>query len=137
MSEVVIRTRKLMRNSLLRRRQMIVDVEHPGLANVSKKDLTANLVKLHNVKDPSTVFLFGFRTAIGGGKSTGFGLIYDNIECAKKFEPKHRLIRAGLKEKKETSRKQIKESKNRGKKTRGTGVRLAKHRKKRAEAQDE
>ena len=134
MSEVVIRTRKLMRNSLLRRRQMIVDVEHPGLANVSKKDLTANLVKLHNVKDPSTVFLFGFRTAIGGGKSSGFGLIYDNIECAKKFEPKHRLIRAGLKEKKETSRKQIKERKNKDLKVWGLGRRIARHKAKKANA---
>jgi len=68
-------------------------------------------VKLHKVQDPNCVFLFGFRTAIGGNKSSGFGLIYDNIEAAKKFEPKHRLIRAGLKEKVETSRKQIKEKK--------------------------
>jgi len=134
---VTIRTRKLMRNQLLRRKQMIVDVVHAGLANVSKKDLKANLVKLHNVKDPNCVFLFGFRTTIGGGKSSGFGLIYDNVEYAKKFEPKHRLIRAGLKEKVETSRKQIKEKKNRGKKVRGTGVRQAAHKAKRAAAQDE
>jgi len=31
----------------------------------------------------------------GGGKSTGFGLIYDNIPAAKQFEPKFRLIRVG------------------------------------------
>ncbi len=29
----------------------------------------------------------------GGGKSTGFGLIYDTVDSAKKFEPKYRLIR--------------------------------------------
>jgi small subunit ribosomal protein S24e len=29
----------------------------------------------------------------GGGKSTGFGVIYDNVDAAKKFEPKYRLIR--------------------------------------------
>lgn len=29
----------------------------------------------------------------GGGKSTGFGLIYDSVEASKKFEPKYRLIR--------------------------------------------
>ena len=29
----------------------------------------------------------------GGGKSTGFGLIYDTLEAAKRFEPKYRLIR--------------------------------------------
>ena len=29
----------------------------------------------------------------GGGKSTGFGVIYDNVDAAKKCEPKYRLIR--------------------------------------------
>ena len=29
----------------------------------------------------------------GGGKSTGFGLIYDDLKAAKQFEPKYRLIR--------------------------------------------
>ena len=37
----------------------------------------------------------------------------------KKFEPKHRIIRAGLKESVTKSRKQIKEKKNRVKKLRG------------------
>ena len=32
----------------------------------------------------------------GGGKSTGFGLIYDNLDSAKKFEPKYRLIRVRI-----------------------------------------
>ncbi|CAN0120817.1 unnamed protein product [Ectocarpus fasciculatus] len=84
------------------------------------------------VSDATTVTLFGFRTHFGGGKSTGFCLIYDSVEDMKKFEPKHRLARAGLQDKKETSRKQIKESKNRQKKIRGTGRRIAKHKAKKA-----
>jgi ribosomal protein S24E len=48
---------------------------------------------VYEVKDPNTIFVFKFRTHFGGGKSTGFGLIYDNLEAAKKFEPKYRLIR--------------------------------------------
>jgi len=88
--------------------------------------------QMHKGAKAETTFLFGFRTAFGGGKTTGFALIYDTVEDAKKFEPKHRLVRAGLKEKKETSRKQIKEAKNRGKKIRGTGRRLARHKAKKA-----
>ena len=38
-------------------------------------------------------FTFGFKTQFGGGKSTGFALIYDTMDFAKKFEPKYRLIR--------------------------------------------
>ena len=61
----------------------------------------------------------GPRLQFGGGKSSGFGLIYDNADAAKKFDPKHRRVRNGLMEKKATSRKQIKERKNRDKKVRG------------------
>jgi len=84
----------------------------------------------------SETTLFGFRTKFGGGKSTAFCLIYDNEESIRKFEPKHRLIRQGLQEKKETSRKAIKETKNKGKKIRGTGASIAKHKAKRAAGAD-
>merc|ERR1711939_777057 len=35
------------------------------------------------------------RTQYGGGKSTGFALIYDSVEAMKKFEPHYRLVRVG------------------------------------------
>jgi len=115
-----IRTRKFMSNRLLQRRQMIVDVLHQGRAGVPKSEVKDKLAKMYKIKDPQTIFLFGFRTQFGGGKSTGFGLIYDNIAAAKKFEPKYRLIRAGMLTKEPSTRKQRKERKNRAKKVRGT-----------------
>eukprot|EP00048_Salpingoeca_helianthica_P014285 m.220962 g.220962 ORF g.220962 m.220962 type:complete len:132 (-) comp15685_c0_seq1:1444-1839(-) len=118
-STATIRTRKFLTNRLLGRRQMIVDVIHPGLANVSKKDIRERLAKAYKVT-PDLVFVFGFRTVFGGGSSTGFALIYDTLEAAKKFEPTYRLVRAGLATKGKTSRKQRKEKKNRQKKVRGT-----------------
>ncbi|KAL1117547.1 hypothetical protein AAG570_003862 [Ranatra chinensis] len=69
---------------------------------------------------PDVVFCFGFKTNFGGGKSSGFALIYDTLDHAKKFEPKHRLARHGLFERKQQTRKQRKERKNRMKKVRGT-----------------
>lgn len=42
---------------------------------------------------PDVVFCFGFHTNFGGGKSSGFALIYETLDFAKKFEPKHRLAR--------------------------------------------
>ena len=86
--------------------------------------------------DPKMVVLFGFRTKYGGGMSTGFCLIYDSEDSMRKFEPKYRLIRQGLVEKKEYSRKAIKEAKNKGKKIRGTGASIAKHKAKRAAGED-
>nr|ACG33565.1 40S ribosomal protein S24 [Zea mays] len=108
-----------MTNRLLARKQFVLEVIHPGRANVSKAELKERLAKMYEVKDPNTIFVFKFRTHFGGGKSTGFGLIYDNLESAKKFEPKYRLIRNGLATKVEKSRKQMKERKNRAKKIRG------------------
>lgn len=98
---------------------MVVDILHPGRANVSKSELSEKLAKMYNV-DKENIFTFGFRTAFGGGKSTGFALIYDSVDAAKKFEPKYRLVRQGLAEAPKTGRKQAKERKNRLKKVRGT-----------------
>ncbi|XP_022235151.1 40S ribosomal protein S24-like isoform X2 [Limulus polyphemus] len=69
---------------------------------------------------PDVIFCFGFHTQFGGGKTTGFALIYDTLDYAKKFEPKYRLVRNGLAERVKTGRKQRKERKNRMKKVRGT-----------------
>ncbi|XP_065830937.1 small ribosomal subunit protein eS24-like [Oscarella lobularis] len=114
-----IRTRKFMTNRLLQRKQMIVDILHPGKANVPKTEVREKLGKMYKTA-PDNVFCFGFRTAFGGGKSSGFALIYDSLDVAKKFEPKYRLVRRGYIEKTKKSRKQRKEKKNRQKKVRGT-----------------
>ena len=114
-----IRTRKFLTNRLLQRKQMIVDVIHPGRATVSKSDIRERLAKTYKT-DKENIFTFGFRTAYGGGRSSGFALIYDSLDAAKKFEPKYRLVRHGLAESQKTSRKQRKERKNRAKKVRGT-----------------
>jgi small subunit ribosomal protein S24e len=110
---------------------MIVDIIHPGRANVPKSELQEVVGGMYKADAKLTV-LFGFRTKFGGGKSTGFCLIYDNENSMRKFEPKYRLVRNGLTEKKEYSRKAIKEAKNKAKKIRGTGASIAKHKAKRA-----
>ena len=109
-----------MTNRLLARRQMVVDVLHPAKASVPKTEIREKLAKLFKAT-PDRVFAFGFRTNFGGGKSTGFALIYDTMDQAKKFEPKFRLRRQGVIEPaQKTSRKQKKGRKNRMKKVRGT-----------------
>jgi small subunit ribosomal protein S24e len=71
----------------------IIDVYHPNRANVPKSELKEQIAKMFKVNDTKTIFVFGFRTVFGGAKTTGFALIYDNVEQALKFEPKYRLIR--------------------------------------------
>lgn len=106
---------------------------------------------MYKVSDEKTIFLFGFRTQFGGGKSSGFGLIYDSIAAAKCYEPRYRLVRVcfqmptlffdqsfissfyffsllqqELATKVESSRKQRKERKNRAKKNKGKKVKKTK-----------
>ncbi|EEA18779.1 37S ribosomal protein S24 [Talaromyces marneffei ATCC 18224] len=91
---ITLRTRKFIRNPLLARKQMVVDVLHPNRANVSKDDLRGKLADLYKA-NKDQVSVFGFRTQFGGGKSTGFALVYDSHEALKKFEPHYRLVRIG------------------------------------------
>ncbi|UDD63040.1 hypothetical protein AFCA_010319 [Aspergillus flavus] len=96
------------------------DVLHPNRANVSKDELRGKLADLYKA-NKDQVSVFGFRTQYGGGKSTGFALVYDSQEALKKFEPHYRLVRIGAAEKIEKpSRQQRKQRKNRSKKFRGT-----------------
>jgi small subunit ribosomal protein S24e len=138
---VTIRTRKFTVNRLLSRRQFIVDVIHPSRPPISRDELSEKLAKIYKA-EKGLVVPFGFKTHFGGGRSTGFVLIYDSEESQKKFEPRYRLVRvscphptlflphqpynvhfiavqAGLSPKVEkASRKLRKERKNRAKKVR-------------------
>lgn len=102
------------------------DVLHPNRANVSKNDLRAKLAEVYK-SNQDQINVFGLRTQYGGGKTTGFALIYDSQEAMKKFEPHYRLVRVGQANKIEkASRQQRKQRKNRGKETRGTNKKAKK-----------
>lgn len=108
-----------MANPLLHRKQMVVDIHHPGKPTPSKKEIREKLSKLYKTS-PELVFPYQMKSQFGGGKSTGFAKIYDSMVHAKRFEQKFMLAKFGLKEVKKSSRKQRKERKNRMKKLRGT-----------------
>merc|ERR1712038_377187 len=99
---------------------MVIDIVHPKAPCPSRSTLKEKVGKMFHVKDTSCISLFGFRTAFGGGKTTGFCLVYDNMNAFTKFEPRHRQVRNGSDKKEKVPRRQRKERKNRGKKFRGT-----------------
>merc|ERR1712097_206244 len=89
---VTIRPRKLLTNRLLQRRQMILDVHHPGLATPDKEMLKNKISEfLSKNKGQKAVaeatVIFGMKTCFGGGKSTCFALCYDSVDAAKKHQP--------------------------------------------------
>lgn len=96
------------------------DILHPNRANISKEELREKLGSLYKAQKDQ-ISVFGLRTQFGGGKTTGFALVYDSPEAMKKFEPQYRLVRVGLATKAErASRQQRKQRKNRQKTLRGT-----------------
>lgn len=89
---------------------------------MSKDELRSKLAEIYKCNKDQTM-VFGFRTQYGGGKSTGFALIYDSHEALKKFEPHYRLVRIGAATKIEkASRQQRMSMGNATSLTRGRGL---------------
>jgi ribosomal protein S24E len=69
-----------------------IDIVHPGKPSVPKKEIREKLAKIYK-SQPDSIICYGFKCQFGGGRSTGFARIYDNMDYLKKFEPKFMLIR--------------------------------------------
>jgi small subunit ribosomal protein S24e len=89
---VTVRTSKFITNRLLNRKQFVVTILHPTRPNLSRDELSDKLAALYKT-EKKRVVVFGLKTKFGGGSTQGFGLIYDDEESQKKFEPKYRLVR--------------------------------------------
>ena len=96
-ADFTIRTQQFKVNKLLNRKQFIVELTHPGwCGTVPTKQIRRKLATLYKVTDENQISLFGFKTAFGGGKTTGFGLIYDDLAALKRVEPNYRKTRLGF-----------------------------------------
>jgi small subunit ribosomal protein S24e len=103
---------------------------------VQKTDVQKAIVDKLKVDDANKVFVFGFKVAFGGMKSTGFATVYNTMEDAYVAEPKHRLIKNKLISKiNRPSRKIRKDVKN--KRKRLPGMQKDRGKRKRASADDE
>ena len=73
----------------------MIELIHPELPNVSKADIKSKLAQTLKTKDEN-ISIFGLKTKFGGGRSTGFALIYDSLDARKKFDSKKMLRRVSL-----------------------------------------
>jgi len=113
-TQPTLRTRKLIVNYNFGRKQFAIDILHHGRSNLTKPEIQDKLKMIYGVKDLQTIFVDGFTTH--GACSTGYGLIYDTLELAKKYESNHRLAQNGIQA---HIQKTKKECKQRAKKIRG------------------
>lgn len=105
------------------------------MPNVPKAQIKAKLATMLKAKDEA-IALYGMKTKFGGGRSTGFALIYESMDARKKYDSITNLkrvselfstndlliyiIQDALFPKPAKTRKQRKEIKGRVKKVRGT-----------------
>ena len=69
--------------------------------------------------DVNAISVFGVKSKFGGGRSSAFGLIYNNLDARKKYDQKILLKRDKLVVPTGPKRKQKKEMKGRANKVRG------------------
>ena len=70
----------------------MIEMIHPDMANVPKKSIKAKLATMFKSKEEA-IALYGLKTKFGGGRSTGFALIYDSTDGRKKYDSKMNLKR--------------------------------------------
>merc|ERR1712159_642093 len=96
--------RKIINNPLLQRKQVMMELIHPDQGNVSKTVLKDKIAGMFKAK-PEAIAIFGLKSKFGGGRSSGFALIYDNLDARKKCDSKNNLRRDGMVEKPRYTRK--------------------------------
>jgi small subunit ribosomal protein S24e len=101
---VTIPIRKFLTNPLLQRKQMVTDVLHPGKATVPKTAICENLAKMYKTT-PDAIFVLGFRTHFGGGKTSDFACFMIPWTMQGKMSPNTDFARHALHEERKTSRK--------------------------------
>ena len=89
--------------------------------NPSRKAIREKLAKIYK-KDENCVVVYGCRVGFGGGKTTGFACIYDDFKAREKYDQLHHMVRDGVAEKKQKTRKSKKELKGRVKRVRGKEI---------------
>eukprot|EP01056_Protomagalhaensia_sp_Gyna25_P000388 Protomagalhaensia_sp_Gyna_25__387@NODE_1183_length_2088_cov_419_683260_g940_i0_p2_GENE_NODE_1183_length_2088_cov_419_683260_g940_i0NODE_1183_length_2088_cov_419_683260_g940_i0_p2_ORF_typecomplete_len123_score22_95Ribosomal_S24e/PF01282_19/1_5e26_NODE_1183_length_2088_cov_419_683260_g940_i03371 len=110
-----------MTNPLLQRKQFCLEIAHPNSGSIPKRAIREQLAKAYKVSDLNRIVVYGFSHNFGGGRSRGFGCIYDSAAAAKKYERTYRLVRLGIvePETKVVSRRAKKDIRTRSKKVRG------------------
>lgn len=88
----VLYIRQFLKNPLLARKQASIELIHPELAGVDKASVKSKLAKLMKTKE-ECINIYGLKTKFGGGRSSGFALIYDSVDAKKRYDSKCSLKR--------------------------------------------
>ena len=65
----------------------VVELIHPEMSGVKKADIRAQMGKKFKVSE-DRISVFGVKPRYGGGRSSGFVSIYDDLDARKKYDTK-------------------------------------------------
>lgn len=68
---------------------------HPEMAGVKKANIRAEISKKFKAAE-DRIAVFGLKPKFGGGRSSGFVTVYDDIDARKKYDTKSNLFRVGI-----------------------------------------
>ena len=72
-----------------------MEVIHPEQAGIKGSAIKAEVAKKFKASE-DRIAVFGMRTKYGGGRSSGFVTVYDDIDARKKYDTKTHLIRVSV-----------------------------------------
>ena len=73
----------------------VVELIHPEMSGVKKADIRAQMGKKFKVSE-DRISVFGVKPRYGGGRSSGFVSIYDDVDARKKYDTKVQLFRVSI-----------------------------------------
>ncbi|KAH9296862.1 hypothetical protein KI387_028544, partial [Taxus chinensis] len=91
---ITLTTPKFQREESFRRSTFVVFIDHHQQSKPPKLEIAAMVKARLNLPETSVIYLSKFRTI--GPHSRGYGLAYDTMEDAQKYEPPHKLRKMGV-----------------------------------------
>lgn len=73
-----------------------IELIHPEQPGVKKADIKAAMAKKFKAAE-DRIAVFGVRTKYGGGRSSGFVTVYDDVDVRKKYDTKTNLFKVSEK----------------------------------------
>jgi small subunit ribosomal protein S24e len=87
-------------NPVIGRREIVFEAYHGQASTPSRVEVKEKLVAMLNA-DSSALIIEEMKTKINSWRTVGLAYLYDSAERAKKFTPKHKLLKELPKEERE------------------------------------
>ena len=72
-----------------------MELIHPEMAGVKKSVIKQEIGKKFKASE-DRIAVFGLKAKFGGGKSTGFVTVYDDMDARNKYDTKTNLFKVGI-----------------------------------------